>query len=200
LEFLKNFDIDMLVVACNSASAWALEELRKEADFPVIGVIEAGVEGVKSLPTSTKLLLTGTRATITSQIYQRELKKAGYHNLISRATPLFVPFVEEGIWSGSLIEGVFEHYFHSLPREEIGGVILGCTHYPFLSEVFRKFFPNATLIHSGKSIVRYLKTHYNLPPTSTNSFQIYASENVSRVRQIAKDWLKLMGLQSRLEG
>ncbi|MRJ07244.1 MAG: glutamate racemase, partial [Epsilonproteobacteria bacterium] len=137
LEFLKNFDIDMLVVACNSASAWALEELRKEADFPVIGVIEAGVEGVKSLPTSTKLLLTGTRATITSQIYQRELKKAGYHNLISRATPLFVPFVEEGIWSGSLIEGVFEHYFHSLPREEIGGVILGCTHYPFLSEVFR---------------------------------------------------------------
>jgi glutamate racemase len=199
LEFLKNFDIDFLVVACNSASAWALEELKKEANFPVVGVIEAGVEGVKKLPPTAPILLTGTRATIKSQIYQRELKREGYSNLIALPTPLFVPFVEEGLWKGSLIEAVFAHYFHHLNREKVEGVILGCTHYPFLSPIFQKFFPNATLIHSGKSIVEYLRRHFHFSPAPSTSFQIYASENVAEVRQKALHWLTSMGVKITLE-
>ncbi|WP_457562483.1 glutamate racemase, partial [Caminibacter pacificus] len=69
LEFLKNFDIDFLIVACNSASSVAIEELKKEASFPVIGVIEAGVKAIENEKKDANILLTGTKRTINSQKY-----------------------------------------------------------------------------------------------------------------------------------
>jgi len=189
LEFLKNFNIDFLVVACNSVSAVALSELQREAPFPVVGVIEAGVRGVLTLSKDSPLLLIGTRATIGSKAYQKRLNQIGFKRVIAVPTPLFVPLVEEGIWDGKIVEEVFKLYFGKLPRQEIGGIILGCTHYPFLAPPIARYFPSARLVHSGEEIVRLLRDKFYLKPKYRTKLQIYASDNVEQVREMATRWL-----------
>ena len=189
LEFLKNFDIDFLVVACNSASSVAIEELRREAGFPVVGVIEAGVKALNA-PKNSKILLTGTRRTINSGKYQKMLRNRGFKDIFSIATPLFVPLVEEEIVEGKIVDEVFELYFKNIKKQQIDYIILGCTHYPFLSKTFKKHFPNAKLIHSGQAIVDLLKNEFNLKEKHTSSIKLYASDNPEELRQKAKLWLQ----------
>jgi glutamate racemase len=190
LEFLKNFDIDFLVVACNSASSVAIEELKREAGFPVVGVIEAGVKALNA-GKDAKILLTGTKRTIYSGKYQKMLDKLGYENVVSVATPLFVPLVEEGITEGKIVDDVFELYFGDIDKSGIDYVILGCTHYPFLKNSFQKHFPNAKLIHSGQAIVELLKNEYGLFPRSETKIKLFASDNPEELRRRAKEWLNL---------
>ena len=190
LEFLKNFDIDFLVVACNSASSAALEDLRKEASFPVVGVIEAGVRALTEEDKNKNILLVGTKRTIKSNKYQNLLKQNGFKNITAIATPLFVPLVEEGIVEGEIANRVFELYFNNIDKKKIDIIILGCTHYPFLSKTFKKHFPNAKLIHSGQAIVNLLKSKFNLKKTKTSNIKLYASDNPEELRQKAKLWLQ----------
>jgi len=190
LEFLKNFDIDFLVVACNSASSVAIEELRREAGFPVVGVIEAGVKALNA-EKEANILLTGTKRTINSNKYQSMLKKLDYKNIISVATPLFVPLVEEGITEGKIVDEVFDLYFSDIDKNGIDYVILGCTHYPFLEKSFQKHFPNAKLIHSGQAIVELLRNEYNLKEKADTSIKLFASDNPEDLRRKAKEWLNL---------
>ena len=191
LEFLKNFDIDFLVVACNSASSVAIEELKREAGFPVVGVIEAGVKALKA-PKRSNILLTGTKRTIASNKYQTMLQSLGYKNIISIPTPLFVPLVEEGITEGKIVDEVFEMYFKKVDKNNIDYIILGCTHYPFLEKSFKKHFPKAKLIHSGQAIVELLKTEYNLKEKASTSIKLFASDNPEELRSKAKEWLNLL--------
>jgi glutamate racemase len=189
LEFLKNFDIDFLVVACNSASSVAIEELRAEASFPVVGVIEAGVKAVEREDKNSNILLVGTKRTIASNKYQNMLKSRGFNKITAIATPLFVPLVEEGIVEGKIVDEVFKLYFDGIDKEKIDIIILGCTHYPFLEKSFKKHFPNAKLIHSGQAIVKLLKDEYNIKPSKNSSIKLFASDNIKEFRQQAKKWL-----------
>jgi glutamate racemase len=189
LEFLKNFDIDFMVVGCNSVSAIALPELQKEAPFPVVGVIEAGVEGIKHFSRNSQILLIGTKATIGSGAYQTRLSQLGFEKVVARPTPLFVPLVEEGIWEGRLVEECFNLYFSDLKREEVEVVVLGCTHYPFLIPSLSRYFPNARFIHSGREIVSLLKKRFQLTGGKKSRMEIFASDNVGEVRRIARHWL-----------
>ncbi len=188
LEFLKNFDIDFLVVACNSASSVAIEELQKEAKFPVVGVIEAGVKALNA-DKNSEILLVGTRRTINSAKYQKMLKSKGYENILSISTPLFVPLVEENITEGKIVDEVFDLYFQNIDKSEIDYIILGCTHYPFLAKTFNKHFPNAKLIHSGDAIVSMLKNEYNLKEKQKTNIKLFASDNPEELRSKARKWL-----------
>jgi glutamate racemase len=190
LEFLKNFDIDFLIVACNSASSAALEDLRKEASFPVVGVIEAGVRALTEEDKNKNILLVGTKRTIASNKYQNLLKLKGFKNITALPTPLFVPLVEEGIVEGEITDKVFELYFKDINKGKVDIIILGCTHYPFLSKTFKKHFPNAKLIHSGQAIVDLLKNEFNLKEKQNSSIKLYASDNPEELRQKAKLWLQ----------
>jgi len=189
-EFLKNFDIDFLVVACNSASSVAIDELKKELSIPVIGVIEAGVEAIKQEDKNKNILLIGTRRTISSQKYQTLLKNEGFNNIISIPTPLFVPLVEEGIVEGEIVDRVFELYFSEIEKEKIDIVILGCTHYPFLEKSFKKHFPNAKLIHSGQAIVSLINKRFDIPTKKNCKIKFFASDNIEEFRIKAKEWIK----------
>jgi glutamate racemase len=191
MEFLKNFNIDFLVVACNTASAVAIDELKKEAPFPVVGVIEAGVKAVENEDKNSNILLIGTKRTIQSKKYEKCLREKGFKNIISVATPLFVPLVEEGITEGKIVNDVFELYFKNIDREKIDIVILGCTHYPFLSNSLQRYFSNAKLIHSGQAIVELLKNEYNLTPKKSSSIKLLASDDPDGLRNKAKEWLDI---------
>jgi glutamate racemase len=185
LEFLKNFDINFLVVACNSASSVAIEELRREASFPVVGVIEAGIKAIENENKDSNILLIGTKRTINSGKYQKLLKEKGFKNITAIATPLFVPLVEEGITEGKIVDDVFELYFSGIERENIDIVILGCTHYPFLSKSLQNYFPKAKLIHSGQAIVDMLKNDYSLTKKNSTSIKLFASDNPKALKEFA---------------
>ncbi len=190
LEFFKNFKIDMMITACNSVSAYAINELRENAPFKVIGVIEPGVKALvnKIEKKDAKILITGTKATISSKKYETLLKIAGYKNLIQKATPLFVPLVEEGIFEGEILEAALRHYFEDI--KEPDAFIMGCTHFPLIENEFKKFYKNSLFIHSGEAIVKYLEEEFCL----TNTFQdtelkLFATENPDYLKLVAKRWL-----------
>jgi len=189
LEFFKNFDPDILITACNSVSAHALKELRESASFPVVGVIEPGVIAAqKRLEKGDRILVIGTRATISSGQYQRLLRHQGFTNLISLPTPLFVPLVEEGILKGRIVEATMDHYFNGI---EPDAIILGCTHFPLLSEALKGYFGEQTLlIHSGEAICDYLEQELGITPgRGTPELKLFASESPERLKEVASRWL-----------
>jgi len=191
LEFFNNFDIDLLITACNTVSAYALEEMNKQSSYPVLGVIEAGVLALENsaLDKNDNILIIATRATITSKRYESALEKLGHRNITSLQTGLFVPLVEEGIFEGELLEATMKHYF--LDIEEPKAIILGCTHFPLIAKNLQNYFSKKpVLIHSGEAIVEYLESKYDLSVKKEKAnLKIFASDNVAGLRKIANDWL-----------
>ncbi|MEA3418945.1 MAG: glutamate racemase [Campylobacterota bacterium] len=191
LEFFNNFDIDLLITACNTVSAYALTEMREASRYDIVGVIGPGIRALenKLQDKNAPILITGTRATIASKRYQNELKSIGYNNLIAMQTGLFVPLVEEGIFHGPILDEVMAYYFKDISSP--AAVILGCTHFPLISEAMVEHFENQPLmIHSGEAIVEYLEEHHGIQEQCEKcDLKIFASDNVEGLRSIAKGWL-----------
>ncbi|MEA3492648.1 MAG: glutamate racemase [Campylobacterota bacterium] len=191
LEFFNNFDIDLLITACNTVSAYALTEMRASSSYPIVGVIEPGIRAIENRISdkNSDILIIGTRATIASQRYQRELRERGYHNLTAIQTGLLVPLVEEGISSGALLNETLKYYFRDI--SEPAAVILGCTHFPLVSRPIQSYFKDEPMmIHSGEAIVEYLEEQYDIRSKSVESdLKIFASDNVEGLRSIAREWL-----------
>ena len=193
VEFFKNFDIDLLIVACNSVSAFALEEMQEVADYPVIGVVEAGVLATanKVEDQEASILVIGTKATVASKAYETGLKKSGYKNILSLPTPLFVPLVEEDIFEGAVLESVLHHYFKGVATPD--AVILGCTHFPLISSAIGGYFEDKPLlVHSGEAIVAQLERRLPLPKRfETTKMHFFASDNPAFLKSVASRWLSL---------
>ncbi len=194
LEFFESFAVDMMIIACNSATAHSLETLQKEAKFPVIGVIEPGVLAIDTLDLKKddNILVIGTRATVNSNLYKTKLEHKGYENITQIATTLFVSIVEEGLYDGPILKETMDYYFKDL-HETPKAVILGCTHFPLLTGALQNYFKDAKLIHSGDAIVKYLKDENIIDKDLKNSptmLQLHASDNIEGLKQTAKQWLK----------
>lgn len=193
LDFFKSFDIDLLIIACNTVSAHALKALRKNAKFPILGVIDAGVMATTNALSdkNSEILVIGTKATIKSKQYQERLQLQGFNNVKALATGLFVPMVEEGIFKGKVVQSTFEHYFSELTKSP-DALILGCTHFPLLACALQEYFgANTRLIHSGEAIVTQLEKEIKPKQISKKAkIKFYASSDVKALKDIAKIWLK----------
>jgi len=192
LEFFNNFDIDLLITACNTVSAYALDEMNEQSKYPVVGVIDSGVMAVENrhIPKDEPILIIATRATINSSRYQKRLKDLGYTNITAIQTGLFVPMVEEGIFKGEILNATMRYYFSDIATPK--AMILGCTHFPLISNSLQNHFDKKPiLIHSGEAIVEYLKEHYELTQIDNQEtkLKIFASDNVAGLRKIADKWL-----------
>lgn len=191
LGFFEHFGLDMLIIACNTASAYALKDLRQNAKYPVLGVIDAGVLALRKAlsDTNAQILVLGTKATIKSQQYQKRLAKAGFTRVQALATGLFVPMVEEGIFDGQLVQATFKHYFKGICTPD--ALILGCTHFPLLSKALSAYFGGKTrLIHSGDAIVSQLQSEFNLSPKRHKSrVSFHATSDIKALKSTAKLWL-----------
>lgn len=194
LEFFKNFDIDLIITACNTVSAYALDEMRLHSDCDVIGVVDPGVLALKNAITSkdSNILILGTKATVKSRAYEKGLEELGYFNHSAIATSLLVPIVEEGLYEGAVLQSVLNHYFQNLSNIP-DAIILGCTHFPLVEQAIHNYFKgNSILIHSGEAIVEYLETHYDFTKRFDHTqLKFFASENPESLRQTAKDWLNI---------
>ena len=193
VEFFKNFELDMIIVACNTVSAYALDEMRESAECPVIGVVEAGILATSNAMHNrdSNILILGTKATVNSKAYKEGLNSLGYSKLQARATGLFVPLVEEEIYDGEILQATFRHYFKDVKHPD--AVILGCTHFPLISDALSNYFGDKTkLIHSGDAIVEYLENRFVFTHQYANpTLKFFASENPEALRSIAKNWLKI---------
>ncbi|ANV97453.1 glutamate racemase [Helicobacter enhydrae] len=193
LEFFKSQNIDILILACNTVSAYALDILKQRVSFPIIGVIEAGVLALQNtaMDKNAQILVIATQATTQSQIYPNALHKLGYKHITALATSLFVPFVEEGIYDGEFLQECLKHYFSKLQTTP-QFIILGCTHYPFIAKAISQYFNHqCTLIHSGNAIVEQLKKECALTPTFANTtLKFFSSQNNQTLEKEAYRLLK----------
>lgn len=194
VEFFKNFDLDLIIVACNTVSAYALKEMRESSSCPVIGVVEAGVLAVTNSlkDKNSSILILGTNATVKSKAYEIALKENGFCNVDAKATGLFVPLVEEEIFNGAILDETFKHYFKNISKSP-DAVILGCTHFPLIADALQNYFGDDTkLIHSGEAIVQDLENKFDFSIKYKNpKLKFFASENPDALKFIAKKWLSL---------
>lgn len=191
LAFFERFKLDLLVVACNTASAHALETMQQCANIPIIGVIESGVAALtqQNIEKNKHILVLATEATIKSDSYAKNLRKLGYTNITNIATNLFVSLVEEGVFSGRVVDSVLEYYFPPTLKPDV--VILGCTHFPLLLQPLQRFFGNQVrFIHSGEAIACYVRKHFHVANNTKNLIDFFASDNVSKLKNTAQRWLK----------
>ncbi len=153
IKFLLEKDAKAIIIACNTATAMALNSLKNEfKNIPIVGVIEPGSEKAISETTTKKIGVIATIATISSGAYEKAIQQKDINvEIISKACPLFVPFVEEGLINGSAINEIAKHYLTSF-HNKVDTLILGCTHYPLLKDIIFKNTENINLIDSASSV------------------------------------------------
>lgn len=135
-QFLISKDIDLLVVACNTASAYALEVLRDNFNLPIIGVIVPGARKAVEVTRNGHVGILGTKGTIVSGAYEKAIKEMSPHvDVTSIACPLLVPLIEEGLLDHLATRLILREYLDQLQSRGIDTLVLGCTHYPLMRDL-----------------------------------------------------------------
>lgn len=140
IRFLQTKNVKAIVIACNTASALALDVVKEETDIPVMGVIAPGAAAAVRVTKNKKIGVIGTEATIRSKMYSKVMRQMlpGVE-VVGKPCPLFVPIVEEGFAKHKIAEEVIDYYLASMRESDIDTMILGCTHYPLLRSRIMKY-------------------------------------------------------------
>ena len=155
-SYLLGEGIKALVIACNTATAHALPALRREYDFPIVGVIEPGARAAASATKSKHVGVIGTAGTIKSRAYEKEIRKLlPDAQITAQACALFVPLVEEGWIDTEPTRAIARNYLAPLVTAEVDTLVLGCTHYPLMKTVIGNVVGrDVRLIDSGQETAR----------------------------------------------
>lgn len=156
VRFLMTKNPKLIVVACNTASAYSLPVIRSMVDIPVVGVVEPGAKAALRVTRNNKIGVIGTRATIQSGAYLEAIQsRKPDAKVFSKACPLFVPLIEEGWVDHPVTLEVAKHYLEHLTVCEVDALILGCTHYPLLKGVLEQVVePGVVLVDSAEETAR----------------------------------------------
>lgn len=147
IRFLLTKEVKAIVIACNTASALALDAVRKEFKIPIIGVVAPGARAAREETINKKIGVIGTEATVKSEIYKKLIQAEDPQISVSgRACPLFVPLVEEGFAKHHITKEVIDIYLSNMKNTDIDTMILGCTHYPLLRSSIMEYFGDAVHI------------------------------------------------------
>ena len=199
IRFLRTQEVKAIVVACNTASAYALEEIKKELDIPIIGVVKPGARAAGSATKKGRIGVIGTEATVNSGIYTEFLQAQNPDiQVLGKACPLFVPLVEEGWLKDPVTVEVATRYLQELMDQDIDTLILGCTHYPLLRSTLRDIVgEGVTLVNPAYETARELKEllkREHLENTCAGEceagrHQFYVSDLAEKFRQFANSIL-----------
>lgn len=156
VHLLTSYDVKVVVVACNTATARALPVLREEFDLPIVGVVGPGARAAAMRTTNGRIGVIGTYGTIESGAYRDHLLAIDANfEVVSRSCPLFVPLAEEGWTDHPVARQVAEEYLAPFREDGVDTLILGCTHYPLLAGVIAEAVgPGVTLIDSAEETAR----------------------------------------------
>ncbi|MFD2613308.1 glutamate racemase [Paenibacillus gansuensis] len=196
VDYLIQFSPKMIVIACNTATAVALEDIRSRVNIPVVGVIHPGARAAIKATKTGIVGVIGTDGTIRSGAYEHALKQiAPQLQVVSRACPDFVPLVEKGQFRTSHTYKVVERALYDLKDNAMDCLILGCTHYPFLTETISEVMgPEVALISSADETAREISTilyqsNQLARSDETPIHQFFCSGEPGMFRKIAQDWL-----------
>ena len=140
VRFLKTFEVKTIVVACNTASALALDELAIESDIPVIGVVKPGAKMAVEMTMTGNVGIIGTESTVKSGIYNDYIRELDENiTVVSKACPLFVPLVEEGLLEDRVTDDIVARYLQEMKEYKVDALVLGCTHYPLIRNTIKRF-------------------------------------------------------------
>ena len=212
IRFLQTKQVKAIVIACNTASALALDVVKEETDIPVMGVIAPGAAAAVRVTRNQKIGVIGTEATIRSHMYSKVMEEMmpGVE-VIGKPCPLFVPIVEEGFAKHHIAEEVIDYYLASMKESDIDTMILGCTHYPLLRSrimkylgdgielvnpayetamELRKLLKGMDLLNEGGSRGKETKGEAQQGPACANgSYEFYVSDTADKFKQFANSIL-----------
>jgi glutamate racemase len=194
LEFLLQFPLKAIVIACNTATAAALHEVRDALSIPVLGVIEPGARAAIKQTSTGKVGIIGTKRTISSGAYERALRRIHPEIItFSLACPAFVPLVEAGLSDTVEAQTVVSEQLASLAALKLDTLILGCTHYPLLANAIRNAVgEHVTLISSADETATELSTilqYRRLLATKQGRHRFFTTGEADSFAQLAGDWL-----------
>jgi glutamate racemase len=195
-SFLLEQNVKMIVVACNTASALALEQIQQEYDIELLGVIEPGARSAVATTRNGVVGVIGTRGTVTSNSYAKAIEKLDPKvKVFSMACPLFVPLVEEGYLDREASYLIAEDYLTPFKTNGVDTLVLGCTHYPLLKPIIRRVLgEELTLIDSAtetaKEVEKYLRESDQLTShQSSGSHKFYVSDIPDQFARTARHFL-----------
>jgi len=190
VDFLFQQDCELIIIACNTASAKALRQIQQEwlpqhyTDRRVLGVIRPVVEKAVEVA-KKKIGVIGTKATVNSQAYIREIEKLNPQlEIVQQACPLLVPLVEEGWEKRPETKKILRYYLRALKLVKIDTLILGCTHYPILFKEIRGMMGRKIkVLHSGQivvdSLVDYLQRHPEIESKLDKNSSVMISPSIN---------------------
>ena len=201
VHFLKTKGVKAVVVACNTASALALETLQPEMDIPVIGVVLPGAKVAAETTKNGKIGVIATESTIESHLYNRVIQA---HNpqaeVFGKACPLFCPLVEEGWLKDPVTVGVANRYLEPLLATGIDTLVMGCTHYPLLRSTLREIMGDkVNLVNPAYETALELKALLEEKGLANDSqdipakgkYQFYVSDAANKFRRFANTILPI---------
>jgi glutamate racemase len=190
VRYLQNQGAELLVIACNTATALALNEIKAAAGVDVIGVVEPGAEAAAAATRTRKVVVIGTEATISSHAYRRALE-ARKVAVREKACPLLVPLVEEGWVEHTVTEQVARIYLSEAFADDAGDfnadvLVLGCTHYPLIKPLLRRMAPeHVAIVDSAESTAREVARQLQIEPLPSSA-ETSSDQRRSERRGVAK--------------
>ncbi len=195
-NFLIKKKVKLIVVACNTASAYALNYLKRIYGVPIIGVVLPGAAAAAALTKNKKIGVIGTQGTISSGSYQKALKKIdGSLKIAARACPLFVALAEEGYTQKPASKLIAKDYLSELKNKNIDTLVLGCTHYPLLRKTISGVMgKKVRLVDSAEqtaAVVKFLLKESNLanPQKRSGEKKFYVSDSPKKFKQLGERFL-----------
>ncbi|MBP2120382.1 glutamate racemase [Cohnella lubricantis] len=196
VDFLSQYQPKMIVIACNTATAVALEDIRSRVSIPVVGVINPGARAAIGRTKTGHVGVIGTIGTIKSGAYEQALRRLSPRvEVVSKACPPFVPLVEAGNFHSEETRRTVFGCLEPLKQYPLDCLILGCTHYPFLIDTISEVMgPNVALLNSAEETAREVSTilHENnllAHNDEAPAHQFFCSGDSKKFQEIAQDWL-----------
>jgi glutamate racemase len=197
VRFLISKGVKAIVVACNTATAHALPNLREQFNIPILGVIEPGVDAALADPNAERIGIIATRGTIGSHAYQHALALRRTGLMIhAQATPLLVPFIEENWIDHPATRIVLKAYLEPLVEKGIDTLMLACTHYPLLIPILQEILPaDIRLVDSATTCAEHLKkqlSHLGMLDNNSQEglLEIYLTDLSEEFECLARRFLK----------
>ncbi len=200
-HYLESHGAQMLVIACNTATALALDRITATTRVPVVGVVEPGAEAAASATKNHKAVVIGTEATVSSHAYLKALQSRGL-SAREKACPLLVPLVEEGWIEHPVTEQVARIYLGEAFADgfdEADVLVLGCTHYPLLKPLLHRVAPDhVEIVDSAESTARTVASHLRqlvpLPEDSeerraAQRMKFFATDSVQKFQRLGERFL-----------
>jgi glutamate racemase len=199
-NFLEQHGAQLLVIACNTATALAFDQINRAASVPVVGVVEPGAEGALGATKNQKVVVIGTEATVSSHAYLKALESRGIQAR-EKACPLLVPLVEEGWIDHPVTEQIAKIYLDEVFDDGFKSadvLVLGCTHYPLIRQILQRSAPeNVTIVDSAESTAQVVRNLLKRSPLlvpgeerrKVSRIKFFVTDSVEKFRRLGARFL-----------